>query len=133
MYTISKTFEFCYGHRLLNDDGKCRNLHGHNARAILVFRAEELDERGMVVHFDRLKEAMGKWISENLDHALLLSEKDPLVTTLRTAGESFRTLPFHPTAENIARMIYCAAREFGLPVTYVDVWETETSKATYKD
>ena len=29
-YQVTKTIEFSYGHRLLNHNGKCRYLHGHN-------------------------------------------------------------------------------------------------------
>ena len=29
-FKVTKQIEFCYGHRLLNYDGKCKHLHGHN-------------------------------------------------------------------------------------------------------
>ena len=29
-HKITKKIDFCYGHRLLEHKGKCRNLHGHN-------------------------------------------------------------------------------------------------------
>jgi len=32
MYVVTKCIEFCYGHRLLDYDGVCKHLHGHNAR-----------------------------------------------------------------------------------------------------
>lgn len=131
MYTISKTFPFCYGHRLLNDPGRCRHIHGHTARATLILGARELDERGMVFHFDRLKETIGKWIADNFDHTLLLIKGDPLVRTLEKAGEKFRVLSFNPTAENLARIIFETARGFGLPVSKVEVWESETSMAAF--
>lgn len=133
MYTISKSFSFCYGHRLLGDPGKCRHPHGHTAKATLVLASDALDERGMVCHFDRIKETVGKWIEENLDHTMLLSEGDPAVKALSSAGEKFRTLPFNPTAENITRMIFDVAQGFGLPVNKVEVWESETSKAAYEN
>ena len=28
MYKVTREIHFCYGHRLLNYDGKCRHLHG---------------------------------------------------------------------------------------------------------
>ncbi len=37
---------FCYGHRLLNYDGKCKHLHGHNGRVIISLEAPTLDNRG---------------------------------------------------------------------------------------
>ena len=36
MYRVSKSVSFCYGHRLLNYQGKCQHLHGHNARAVIT-------------------------------------------------------------------------------------------------
>ncbi|MDP2600705.1 MAG: 6-carboxytetrahydropterin synthase, partial [Deltaproteobacteria bacterium] len=46
MYTVTKTIHFCYGHRLLNYNGKCRHLHGHNARVEIDVAAETLDSLG---------------------------------------------------------------------------------------
>lgn len=132
MYSVSKTFSFCYGHRLMKDSGKCRHLHGHSSKAAVVLSGEKLDEGGMVFHFDRLKETIGRWIAENLDHTLLISEDDPLVSALEAAGEKFRRVKDNPTAENIARMIFDAAASFNLPVRMVEVWESETAKATYE-
>lgn len=131
MYTVSKSFSFCYGHRLFGDEGRCRHLHGHTARATIILGGEALDEHGMLFHFDLVKERMGRWISEHLDHTLLLAEGDPAVSVLAAAGERFRALPFSPTAENIARMIFEEARRLGLPAVHVELWESETSKATY--
>ena len=51
MYQVTREIDFCYGHRLLNYDGKCRHLHGHNGRAVLTLAAPELDGLGMVMDF----------------------------------------------------------------------------------
>lgn len=131
MYTISKTFSFCYGHRLLGDVGKCRHLHGHTGKAAFTLEAKTLDKLSMVIHFDRLKETMGRWILENLDHTLLLHRDDPVAKTLHGCGERFREMSVNPTAESIAKMLFDAAFEFKLPIKSVEVWESETSKATY--
>lgn len=132
MYTVSKTFSFCYGHRLLGDKGKCRHLHGHSARAVIILEDLDLDSQGMVCHFDRLKETVGAWIAKNLDHMMILCEGDPLASALSGLGERFKTIPFNPTAENIARMIFEAAKGQGLPVKRVEVWESETAKASFE-
>lgn len=132
MYTVSKTFSFCYGHRLLDDPGKCGGLHGHTAKATVIIEAEELDKLGMVCHFDQLKEKVGKWIESNLDHKMILAEGDPLSTALREHGENVVTLAGNPTAENIARVIFDETKGAGLPVASVEVWESPTSKATFR-
>src|SRR5689334_9940679 len=55
MYRVSREIDFCYGHRLLDYDGKCRHLHGHNGRAIITLEAPSLDARGMLVDFVEIK------------------------------------------------------------------------------
>lgn len=132
MYSVSKTFQFCYGHRLLREGGKCKSLHGHTAKATFFLKSQDLDERGMVVHFDKLKETLGKWIAENLDHALLISRDDPVVKSLDESREKYLALPSNPTAENIAKLLFDKALEFKLPVYMVEIWESDTSRASYE-
>lgn len=132
MYSVSKTFSFCYGHRLLKDPGKCSRLHGHMARATIKLETEELDEKGMVCHFNVLKEKVGLWIESNLDHRMLLCKEDPLSKILRKAGEDFIEIDFNPTAENLAKYIFDHAEEEGIPVVEVELWESPTSKASYR-
>lgn len=129
MYKVSKTFSFCYGHRLLNDSGKCRHLHGHSARATFILGSEKLDEMDMVCHFDRLKETVGNWISDNIDHTMILSVTDPIAAALKDMGERIYCIEGNPTAENIARMLFNVGMEFKLPLIGVEVWESDTSKA----
>ena len=131
MFTVSKTFSFCYGHRLMGDEGKCRHLHGHAAKATFTLGKDDLDEMGMVVHFDRLKEGIGGWIDENLDHAMLLCEADPATKMLANAGERFFPMKANPTAENIARLLYDMAKGLELPVISVEVCESDTARACY--
>ena len=42
MYRVTREIAFCYGHRLINYDGKCRHLHGHNGRAVISLEAGPL-------------------------------------------------------------------------------------------
>ena len=51
MFRVTREIDFCYGHRLLNYEGKCRYLHGHNGRAVISIEGNELDFRGMVLDF----------------------------------------------------------------------------------
>ena len=41
MFRVTRQIDFCYGHRLMNYDGKCKYLHGHNGRAIIAIEARE--------------------------------------------------------------------------------------------
>lgn len=133
MFRVTREIAFCYGHRLLNYDGKCRYLHGHNARAVVTLEGSELDSRGMLVDFVDIKERLQSWIDENLDHNMLLCAEDPILPVLRDRGERVYVMDCNPTAENIARLIYLKAREAGLPVAEVLIWETENCFAAYSD
>ena len=131
MYRVSREIQFCYGHRLLNYEGKCRHLHGHNARAMVVLEESSLDARGMLVDFTEIKKHVQHWIDENLDHNMLLCREDPILSILQEHGERVFVMETNPTAENIARLIFEKTLEFGLPVVEVTVWETENCNATF--
>ena len=132
MYQVTKHIDFCYGHRLLNYDGQCRHLHGHNGRVEIDIRSDELDVRGMVVDFSDIKRIVKAWIDETLDHRMLLNKADPLVPVLQQCGELHFLMDENPTAENIAKLIFQHARSKGLPVVEVRLWETPSSFATYR-
>lgn len=132
MYRVSKSVSFCYGHRLLNYDGKCAHLHGHNAQAVITLESETLDELGMVEDFSLLKRLVWEWLDAEIDHTLLLHRDDPVLPVLQQAGERVRVTDFNPTAENIARMIYDYVAGQGYPVVDVTLWETATSQASYR-
>jgi 6-pyruvoyltetrahydropterin/6-carboxytetrahydropterin synthase len=131
MYRVTREIEFCYGHRLLNYDGKCRHLHGHNGKAVIVLEAQALDSRGMLVDFADIKRQVQRWIDENLDHNMILCREDPLLPLLQERGERVFVIDCNPTAENIARLIYDRASDAGLPVVEVTLWETAHCHASY--
>jgi 6-pyruvoyltetrahydropterin/6-carboxytetrahydropterin synthase len=132
MFTVSREIDFCYGHRLLNYEGKCRHLHGHNGRVILSFDASGLDANGMVVDFSEIKRVVGRWIDENLDHRMILDRTDTAAAALQEMGEPVYLLDANPTAENIAKRIFEVAVEHGFPVVEVRLWETPHCCATYR-
>ena len=132
MFMVTKEIHFCYGHRLLNYDGKCRFLHGHNARVEIELSNPSLDHRGMVMDFDEVKRSLQQWIDATLDHKMLLNQKDPILPTLNALQEPIVTVEENPTAEVLARMIFDYAKGQGFPVTEVRFWETSTSFATYR-
>lgn len=133
MYRVSKEVHFCYGHRLLEYDGKCRFLHGHNGKAVITLEAPQLDRLGMVVDFTRIKQVIQKWVDDVLDHKMLLHRDDPIIPHLKTMGEPFFVMQVNPTAENIARLIFDYARQQGFPVVEVSLWESLTSCASCTD
>jgi 6-pyruvoyltetrahydropterin/6-carboxytetrahydropterin synthase len=131
MYQVTREIPFCYGHRLLNYQGKCKNLHGHNGLAVITVESNELDELGMVTDFSNIKSVVSKWIDDNLDHRMILSQDDPLLQVLQDNNEPVFVMKVNPTAESIAKLIFDFVEKSGFPVTKVILWETPSCFATY--
>ena len=132
MYSVTKKIDFCYGHRLLDYEGVCRHPHGHNAVAEVEIQTEQLDARNMVTDFTDIKQIVKGWIDRELDHKMILRHDDPLVEPLERLGEPIFKIDSNPTVERIAKLIFDMARDQGLPVAGVRVWETPTSFAEYQ-
>jgi 6-pyruvoyltetrahydropterin/6-carboxytetrahydropterin synthase len=132
MFRVTRQIDFCYGHRLLNYDGKCRFLHGHNGRAVIAIESAQLDERGMVLDFSDIKRVVSRWIDDTLDHRMILHRNDPVVPTLEKLGEPLYLIDVNPTAETIARLIYDFTASQGFPIAEVQLWETPQCFATYR-
>lgn len=132
-------FRFCAGHRLMNHENKCANLHGHNYGAFIHAEAESnrLDDSGRVVDFAVLREKVGGWILENWDHTTILCKDDTVA--INAVRECEKTKPIfimdsHPTAENLAKYLLeqvCpqVLKGTGAIVTKIVLWETEDSFA----
>jgi 6-pyruvoyltetrahydropterin/6-carboxytetrahydropterin synthase len=131
MFRVTREIDFCYGHRLLEYDGKCRYLHGHNGRAVISIQAEHLDHLGMVLDFSDIKKVVSQWIDDNLDHRMILHEDDPVVPYLRQLNEPMYLIRENPTAENIAKLIFDFASSRDYPVSQVDLWETRHCYASF--
>jgi 6-pyruvoyltetrahydropterin/6-carboxytetrahydropterin synthase len=131
-YRVTRQIDFCYGHRLLDYEGKCRYLHGHNGRAVIVIESPSLDQRGMVIDFTDIKRVVSRWIDEQLDHRMILHKDDPAVPALRQLNEPLYLLDVNPTAENIAKLIFDFAKEQGFPVVETRLWETPNCYATVR-
>lgn len=101
MFSVTKQFAFCYGHRLCWG-GPCGNQHGHNAILEVEFSVdmgediipqkskEATEDQHMVVDFYKIKELVAP-IVDKLDHKNLNEE----------LPEIFQP----PTAENIIRFV----------------------------
>jgi 6-pyruvoyltetrahydropterin/6-carboxytetrahydropterin synthase len=131
MYKVTKQLHFCYGHRLLNYDGKCRHLHGHNGKVEIELASSRLDALGMVRDFTEIKEVLQGWIDEHLDHKMLLRKDDPVLPMLQKLGEPLYLMDQNPTAEAIAEEIFRIAVSKGFPVIQIRFWESDGSYAAY--
>ncbi len=132
MFTVIKRLEFCYGHRLLDYEGKCAHPHGHNAEVEVEISRQELDAAGMVIDFGEISERLSRFIEQELDHRMILRRDDPLLAWLQEQGEPVYAMEVNPTAENLARLIWDRAQLEGLPVCAVRFWETGRSCAEYR-
>ena len=106
--TCTRRIEFDMAHRLLNHEGKCKNLHGHHYALEASFTAPQLDALGRVVDFGVVKEKLGAWIDANWDHATVLYEKDKKLgeAITRETGQRIFYLDANPTAENLAGYLF---------------------------
>ena len=119
MFEICVEHTFAAGHALRNYYGKCENVHGHNYRVQVAIEGEDVDENGLLYDFADLKKRL-RATSEYLDHRF--------INELKPFDE------INPSAENIARFI-CEEVQRDLTearISYVRVWETDTSVATYR-
>jgi 6-pyruvoyltetrahydropterin/6-carboxytetrahydropterin synthase len=132
MFRVTREIDFCYGHRLLDYEGKCRYLHGHNGRAVITLESATLDARGMVIDFSEIKRVVSNWIDENLDHRMILRRDDPAVGPLAKLGEPMYLIDENPTAENIAKLIFDYAQSQDIPIVQARLWETPRCFATYR-
>jgi 6-pyruvoyltetrahydropterin/6-carboxytetrahydropterin synthase len=137
MTSVTITVDFCYGHRLLDYDGKCAHLHGHNGRVEVCVHGvtDKLNRSGFVIDFSDIKAFVKSWIDEEWDHRMQLRSDDPVIGGIREHDDKVRVVGFNPTAENMARELFAVVGTFlsGVPeavnVTSVKFWETPTSFA----
>ena len=132
-YVIKKEFRFEAAHRLLrNYTGKCTSNHGHSWQVTLQLEGNDLDEKDMLIDFQELK-VLKRWIDDNLDHASLLWENDPMCKFITETGQRIYTTVKNPTSEHIAEIILQKAIELfensRIKVMSLEVNETCTTGA----
>lgn len=120
------------GHRVVDHEGKCQHLHGHNYRIHFHCEADELDSLGRIIDFGVIKSTLCYWLEDQWDHRMLLWVRDPLLSALVMLDSSIVTVPFNPTAENIASHLLTVVGPALLPPTVrlVRVVVDETRKCS---
>jgi 6-pyruvoyltetrahydropterin/6-carboxytetrahydropterin synthase len=120
MYRLTIQTSFAAAHNLLQYQGDCENLHGHNWKVDVTVAARELDKSGLGIDYKILK-AETRRLLETLDHKYL--NDLPMFKGLS------------PSSENIARFLF---EELGrtlnnenVTVTIVNVWESDFACASY--
>jgi len=96
--------DICAGHRVVGQGGKCENLHGHNYRFHFTIEAVTcIDSVGRVLDFSVIKAVLCEWLEENWDHKMIMWAKDPMFSYVYDIDQSTVSVPFNPTAENMAQ------------------------------
>ncbi|MCA9618046.1 MAG: 6-carboxytetrahydropterin synthase [Myxococcales bacterium] len=72
MYTITSSIFIHFGHHVRGHDGPCISLHGHTWKFEITVAAEELDNQGFIVDFDKLQANVLDPCHQLLDHSLAL-------------------------------------------------------------
>jgi len=121
MYEIKIKTDFAAAHCLREVGGKCESLHGHNFTVEVAVESEALDKLGMVIDF-RILKTKTQAVLQALDHRYL--NELPLFKGKNPSSENLASYIF----EELARQI----DQQGYWVSWVAVWESETSRATYR-
>ncbi|MBZ0090144.1 MAG: 6-carboxytetrahydropterin synthase QueD [Thermoanaerobaculia bacterium] len=120
MYTICKDFLFAAAHFVRGHTGGCENLHGHNYRVRVFVASERLDELGMVMDFADLKRLM-EVVLGKFDHQVI--NDIPPFDVRNTTAELFASFVHAELEPQLPE---------GVQLERVEVWENDTSCATYR-
>ncbi len=120
MYHLTILTHFAAAHNLLNYQGDCENLHGHNWKVEVTVATENLDSAGLGIDFKIIKRHT-KEIMNYLDHKYL------------NDLEAFKGLS--PSSEHISRFIFDQLleklAEYNVIIEKITVWESDNAYATY--
>lgn len=121
-YIVKICAHFCAAHMIPNHPGACKNLHGHNFKMEVEVHASQLDEIGMAIDFQTVKDAATQ-LCDQWDHCYL-NETPPFDTLI-------------PTAENIAYTAYQTLKPLmhssHTTLHAVTIWESERCCVTYSE
>ena len=120
MYHLTIKTHFAAAHRLVNYQGDCENLHGHNWNVEVTVSARELDTAGLGIDFKILKRQTKDLLGE-LDHKYL--NDLPAFSQIS------------PSSEQIARFVFDRlSAQFdndNVQLERVTVWESDYACASY--
>ncbi len=119
IYALTVRTSFAAAHRLLEYEGNCERLHGHNWRVEVTVESAVLDARGIALDFRTIKSEIQDLLSR-FDHRYL-NEEPPFDR-------------MNPSSENLARYLFEEMeKSVSAParVSRVTVWESEDARAEY--
>lgn len=111
-------------HRLMEYDGACSNVHGHNFKWEVEMKVEvPEDGSNMSIDFKEVTDEL-----DTVDHAILLNASDPLVDNVEALGK-FITFDGDPTCELVGDWMAKRLAELD-NVVWVRIRLSETDKYT---
>jgi 6-pyruvoyltetrahydropterin/6-carboxytetrahydropterin synthase len=148
-FDIQKEIEFDAGHRVPRHESKCKNPHGHRYRVVAHLVGQiitEGPESGMVRDFGNVKDVLMREVHDVFDHGFIVHALDqPMLKALgvfydpehneytNPMGWKVIVVPYFPTAELLAQDIYARVKPWLPNIESIDVWETPTSCASYRE
>ncbi len=120
MYHLMIKTSFAAAHNLINYQGDCENLHGHNWLVEVTVAARELNEAGLGIDFKILKKETKKLLGE-LDHKYLND-----LVPFKNASPSSENISYY-LFERLSRSL----NNDNITVERVNVWESENACASY--
>jgi len=136
MYRVSKVIKFDAAHRLLDYEGKCKNVHGHEYILELTLESKELNLHDFVIDFNDFKK-MKDWINNYWDHVYIGGSGDSVAKALVAEGSRIFILEGNSTVENMSKYIFDIAKKFynndRVKVHSVSLHETSSSKCVYTE
>ncbi|SHJ55315.1 preQ(0) biosynthesis protein QueD [Malonomonas rubra DSM 5091] len=120
MYHLTIQTHFAAAHNLLNYDGDCENLHGHNWKVEVTVKTSTLDDAGLGIDFKILKKKTNK-VMDFLDHKYL-NDLEPF-KGVSTSSERISKYVFDELVDDL--------QGSGVIVERVTVWESDNACASY--
>ncbi len=120
MYRLTVKTGFAAAHNLINYQGDCENLHGHNWKVEVTVTATELDQAGLAIDFKVLKRETNALLDE-LDHKYV--NQHPYFKDISPSSENISRYLFHELSKRL--------NNENIKVDRIGVWESDNACAEY--
>ena len=130
MQYITRKGNFDSGHRVMNEQYKCYNLHGHTYLYELTFNFQQMEDIGYALDFKEIKRVGCQWIDDLMDHGMILNPKDEyVINTVKSLKTKLWLMSLNgqgeycnPSVESIAREVFLAEEILFEQYPMLKVW-----------
>lgn len=127
---IEKKYHFYAAHRNKAAGIKCGRIHGHTYH--VVYKLLLPDDNDIAMLFEDI-DVLLEPLVKSFDHYLILHEEDSLCAVLHQANESFISVPWITSAENMAKHFYKEGKKLLRDIISVSIQETQSSTVIYEE